>query len=207
MIMVLKSMSLGWLNNMKIGIFGGTFDPIHNGHLIMASFVYEEFKLDKVLLMPAGNSPLKDGQRPFNQRLEMIKLSIEGDERISYTTIEDKYQPSYTYNTMKDLEKLSDDDFYFIMGSDSLEGIKKWYKYEDLLKEFEIIVVNRSGYADNFQLKKAYSDQALGIHTVDGPLVEISSSMIRSKVKNNESIRYYVPERVCEYIEEKQIYR
>lgn len=192
---------------MRIGIFGGTFDPIHHGHLIMASCAYERLKLDKVYFMPAGNQPLKEGESPFNQRLEMIKLSIENDSRMSYTDIEDSLEPSYTYNTIMKLNSICDDDLFFIMGADSFESIERWYKYEELLKEIKIIVVDRLGSSNLFNLQEKYKDIAKEINILKGPIIEISSTEIRNKVKKGQDIRYLVPERIIQYIDYENLYK
>lgn len=192
---------------MRIGIFGGTFDPIHHGHLIMASCAYERLKLDKVYFMPAGNQPLKEGESPFNQRLEMIKLSIENDSRMSYTDIEDSLEPSYTYNTIMKLNSICDDELFFIMGADSFESIERWYKYEELLKEIKIIVVDRLGSSNLFNLQEKYKDIAKEINILKGPIIEISSTEIRNKVKKGQDIRYLVPERIIQYIDYENLYK
>ncbi len=192
---------------MRIGIFGGTFDPIHHGHLIMASCAYERLKLDKVYFMPAGNQPLKEGESPFNQRLEMIKLSIENDSRMSYTDIEDSSEPSYTYNTIMKLNSICDDELFFIMGADSFESIERWYKYEELLKEIKIIVVDRLGSSNLFNLQEKYKDIAKEINILKGPIIEISSTEIRNKVKKGQGIRYLVPERIIQYIDYENLYK
>lgn len=192
---------------MRIGIFGGTFDPIHHGHLIMASCAYERLELDKVYFMPAGNQPLKEGESPFNQRLEMIKLSIENDSRMSYTDIEDSLEPSYTYNTIMKLNSICDDELFFIMGADSFESIERWYKYEELLKEIKIIVVDRLGSSNLFNLQEKYKDIAKEINILKGPIIEISSTEIRNKVKKGQDIRYLVPERIIQYIDYENLYK
>lgn len=192
---------------MRIGIFGGTFDPIHHGHLIMASCAYERLKLDKVYFMPAGNQPLKEGESPFNQRLEMIKLSIENDSRMSYTDIEDSLEPSYTYNTIMKLNSICDYELFFIMGADSFESIERWYKYEELLKEIKIIVVDRLGSSNLFNLQEKYKDIAKEINILKGPIIEISSTEIRNKVKKGQDIRYLVPERIIQYIDYENLYK
>ena len=192
---------------MRIGIFGGTFDPIHHGHLIMASCAYERLKLDKVYFMPAGNQPLKEGESPFNQRLEMIKLSIENDSRMSYTDIEDSLEHYYTYNTIIKLNSICDDELFFIMGADSFESIERWYKYEELLKEIKIIVVDRLGSSNLFNLQEKYKDIAKEINILKGPIIEISSTEIRNKVKKGQDIRYLVPERIIQYIDYENLYK
>lgn len=192
---------------MRIGIFGGTFDPIHHGHLIMASYAYEKMKLDKVYFMPAGNQPLKEGESPFYQRLEMIKLSIENDSRMSYTDIENSSEPSYTYNTILKLKGIYDDELFFIMGADSFESIERWYKYKDLLKEVKIIVVDRLGSSNLYYLQDKYKDIAKEINVLKCPIIEISSTEIRNKVKKGHDIRYFVPERIKEYIDYENLYK
>lgn len=193
---------------MRIGIFGGTFDPIHHGHLIMASLVLEEYDLDKLVFMPAGNPVLKEGASPFEVRLDMVKLAIEGQDKMGYTRIEDRDRVSYTYHTIRDLKDGAKEDhkYFLIMGADSFESIDKWYKYQDLLREIEIIVVDRHGSGDLKEIKNRYKDFALGINILEGPIIEISSTQIRQRSKEARSIRYLTTERVCYYIERQGIY-
>lgn len=192
---------------MKIGIFGGTFNPIHLGHLIMASYAYEEMDLDKIIFMPAGNPPMKEGEISFFHRKNMIELSIKDDPRFSYSELEDRDGLSYSYETIKEIRKFSSDELYFIMGADSFESIHKWYEYEKLLKEIEIIVVDRKGSSDLDGLKEDYRAVALGIHILKGPIIDISSSLIRSRIKEKRSIRYLLAKEVREYIEKHRLYR
>lgn len=192
---------------MRIGIFGGTFDPVHHGHLIMASYACEQMKLDKLYFMPTGSQPLKEIGSDFDQRLKMIKFAIKDDKRMAYTDIENTPGPSYTYNTVMKLKANCNDELYFIMGADSFETIHKWYNYKELLKEIKIIVVDRQGSANLYDLKESYKDIAREITILKGPIIEISSTLIRNKVKKGQDIRYLVPERIVEYIEDENLYR
>lgn len=191
---------------MKIGILGGTFNPIHHGHLLIGSFVYECMGLDKLIFMPAGRPPLKEGQADFYHRYKMVDLAIKGDERFDLTDIENKEEPSYTYNTLKELKSRTQDDLYFIMGADSLESIEKWYRYEDLLRENKIIVVGRKGSIEPYIYIDKYKHLGLKLSICPMPLVEISSTLIRERVRKHLGARYLTPERVCEYIEYNRLY-
>lgn len=191
----------------KIGIFGGTFNPIHQGHLIVASYIYEKAGLDKLIFMPAGNPPQKTGEEDFFHRLAMIDLAIKDDPRMGSTDIENTEETSYTYNIMDKLRRHCEDDLYFIMGADSIENIGSWYRFEDLLRENKFIVTTRPGY----QVKRATRD-LVGIYTdridyTEGPMVDISSTKIRNKIQEGKSIKYLLPKEVEDYIYDKGLYR
>lgn len=192
---------------MKLGILGGTFNPIHLGHLLIGSFVYECMSLDKVVFMPAGRPPLKDGELSFDHRYKMVELAIRGDVRFGLTDIENKEEPSYTYNTLNEIKYKTKDDLYFIMGADSLESIEKWYRYEDLLRENKIIIVGRRGSPEPYIYKEKYSHLNLDLSICPMPKVEISSTLIRERIKTGLGARYLTPERVCEYIEYHGLYK
>lgn len=191
----------------KIGIFGGTFNPIHQGHLIVASYIYEKAGLDKLVFMPAGNPPQKTGEEDFAHRLAMIDLAIKDDPRMGSTDIENTEETSYTYNIMDKLRRHCEDDLYFIMGVDSIENIGSWYRFEDLLRENKFIVTTRPG----FEVKRATRD-LVGIYTdridyTEGPMVDISSTEIRNKIEEGKSIKYLLPKEVENYIYDKGLYR
>ena len=202
---------------MKIGIMGGTFDPIHNGHIHIALAAYKEYGLDRVWFMPAGDPYFKQGQGVSSpaDRLEMTQLAIE-----SYL---DKFQCSdmemiakghtYSAETFSLLHKLfPEDEFYFIIGYDSLRSLSKWYHPEKLLK-FAIILcaLRDNGTMDEAEqiaakLKEDFGAAHPDIRFIHTPLIDISSTMIREAVRAGEDISRYVPQAVAEYIEEQHMY-
>lgn len=199
---------------MRIGLIGGTFNPIHHGHLILSEYVRENCKLDKVIFIPTGLPPHKAELSVENPetRLEMTKLAIESNSFFYISDIETYREGiSYTIDTIMELKKLyPKDQLYFIIGADSLFQLHTWKDYEKLIGTTNIIVVNRPGGANNLigDKIKEYVDLFGGnIIEVKSPLIEISSSDIRERVKNGKSIKYLVPKKVEEYILQQSIYK
>ena len=199
---------------MRIGLIGGTFNPIHHGHLILSEYVRENFQLDKVIFIPTGLPPHKAELAVENPeiRLEMARLGIESNCFFNVSDIETYREGiSYTIDTIMELKKLHlNDQLYFIIGADSLFQLPTWKDYEKLISTTNIIVVNRPG-GDNNLIEdkiKEYEDLFGGnIIEVKSPLIEISSSDIRNRVKNGKSIKYLVPQKVEEYILQKSMYK
>lgn len=199
---------------MKIGLIGGTFNPIHHGHLILSEYVRENFKLDKVIFIPTGLPPHKSAsvvEKP-EIRLEMTKLAIEMNQFFSVSDIETYREGiSYTIDTITELKNLyPTDQLYFLIGADSLFELPTWKYYEQLISKTNIIVVNRPGGANNLigAKIKEYEDQFGGsIIEVKSPLIDISSSDIRNRVKDGKSIKYLVPNNVEEFILQNNLYK
>lgn len=205
---------------MRIGLFGGTFNPIHFGHLRGAEEVREKFKLDKILFIPAGVPPLKTPDTvEAKHRLKMTELAIKDNPYFEISDFEVKQKtPSYTFNTVTHFKRLYQKDaLFFIMGVDAFYELKLWYRYEDLLKAIDFIVMSRPGFnnlessefiegkkAENiFKIKN--SDKTVFYISISPFL--ISSSTLREMIQNGKSIRYLVPEEVRKYIEENKLYR
>ena len=198
----------------KVGIMGGTFDPIHIGHLILGEAARQQFRLDKVLFMPAGNPPHKRnraGRATDEQRVEMVRLAIAsnpGFELSLFEMNEDGY--SYTYRTLEMLrEENPDTEFYFIMGADSLFDFDQWRDPQRIVNAAHIVVATRNQTdPDVFDtLLNQRRDQFHGdFLKLDTPNLDISSKHIRERIRNRESARYYLPDPVLEYIREKGIY-
>ncbi len=198
---------------MKIGILGGSFDPVHYGHLILAEQIKDRALLDEVVLVPAFVSPFKTDEMPAagEDRLEMLKLAVSGCAGLSVSDIELlRPEPSYTYDTLCRLSgELPGDELYFICGCDSFLGIRGWHRSGELLARFRFIVGTRPGsdFSAAEELARELREEgALDIRLEDIPELEISSTKIRDLVNTAGSIRFLVPEPVREYIESRKIY-
>ena len=197
---------------MKFAIIGGTFNPIHIGHLIIAERAYLEFNLDKVIFMPAGNPPHKSNKNVIdkNHRINMLKTVINDNDHFDLCLWEiNNKGKSYTVKTINHFkEKYDVDKVNLIIGTDSLAQIFNWYQPEYVLSNSNLIVAKRNGYSYSEIMK----DQRLrkfqdNISLIDNSLIEISSSMIREYVKENKSIRYLTPDSIIEYIKNNKLYR
>jgi len=200
---------------MKIGIMGGTFDPIHNGHLMLGEYAYKQFGLDLIWFMPNGNPPHKSNESIESQtknRVEMVKRAISGTEYFSLQPYEvENKEVHYSYKTMDYFKKsYPEHEFYFIIGADSLFSIEKWVHPEILLKKCVILAAYRDEKGTEEMLAQiAYLNQKYhaDIRLLNTPNVDISSSEIREKLKEGQSIQGSVPDKVYAYIEENQLYK
>lgn len=199
----------------KIGIMGGTFDPIHIGHLILGETAYQQFHLDKVLFMPAGNPPHKRDRkdRADNaQRTEMVRRAISSNAHFELSMEEmEKDGLSYTYETLEHLKQLHPDtDYYFILGADSLYDFDKWKEPGRILKACTILVAtrNHTSYERLEAVMTLLEEKYHGkIEKLDSLNIDISSRQIRSWIQEGRSLAYYVPETVISYIVENNIYK
>ena len=193
---------------MRTGLFGGTFDPIHIGHLIIADTVRSDYPLDRILFIPAGIPPHKDNRRitPVNLRLEMVKAAVKP---YLYFEVSDweirKKGAAYTIDTIRGLrasKTWGSDDLYFLMGADSLLELETWKNPDAILKEIPTLVVGRP----DFDVKQAAPRFRERITFVPTPHIGISSTEIRQRVREGKSIRTWVPERVEAFIRQKGLY-
>lgn len=198
---------------MKIGIMGGTFDPIHIGHLILAERVRDSKKLDQVIFIPTGVNPLKKDKNISSSvhRLEMLRLAIESNPYFSISTIEiERGGLSYTIDTLRALRvKYKDDDLYFIIGSDIIFQLEKWKDFKELFKLCKFILVDRPGneYKEiDEKIQELNINYQLSFERITLPLMDISSSDIRNRVKSKKSIKYLVPTNVEDYIKKHKLY-
>ncbi|WP_425538291.1 nicotinate-nucleotide adenylyltransferase [Microaceticoccus formicicus] len=197
---------------MKVGVFGGTFDPIHNGHLIMASFIHDEMKLDKILFLPSENPPHKTNKKITDEKIraEMVDTAIKNDSRFDLSLIEHGgSEPDYTYNTMSKLCAANpQNEYYFIIGGDSLRSIESWYRFEELMQLIQFIVIDRISRDEKplVDLVEKFKTWSKGIHYLNMPLIELSSTLIRTRVKEHKSIAYMTPNEVIEIIEKNGLY-
>lgn len=187
---------------MKIGILGGTFNPVHIGHLILAEEAREKLSLDKVIFIPANLPPHKDDVDIADPqaRLRMLKLAVKGNKHFTVSDIEIKRSGrSYTIDTIKALkDKYKNDELYFIIGSDLLKYLEGWKDLNEIFKIVKFIAATRPGYP--LENIPAYI-KTLGIRAVD-----ISGFSVRECVKEGKSFRYLVPEAVFEYINKTKLY-
>jgi len=193
---------------MRIGIIGGTFNPIHYGHLVSASEVCNKFKLDKVIFIPSALNPLKNTSNLAepHHRLKMIKLAIASNPLFEASDIEIKRGgTSYTIDTIKALVKKYDKDtnMYFIIGADAFGEINSWASPDALLKMCKFIVTTRPGY----DVKKAKHVFKKYTEMMEITYLEISSSDIRKRIKSGVPIKYLLPEKVENYIYKHRLYR
>ena len=201
-------------NAKKIGIFGGSFDPVHVGHLMLAEQLREAAGLDKIIFIPAYRSPFKLGSRPADgaHRLKMLKLATKDNKAFKTADIELKNEgPSYTFDTLVKLEKkYPAARLYFIVGTDSFIELDTWYRGEELLRRFSFIAGCRKGYDNSLaeaKLKEYREKYGADVSFFDIPELEISSSQIRERLKDGRSVKYIVPDPVIEYIGENGLYR
>ena len=199
----------------RVGIMGGTFDPIHIGHLILGETAYEQFQLDKVFFMPAGNPPHKlnrEGRASNEERVEMVKRAIHNNDHFELSLIEmnsDGY--SYTYRTLERLNKENPDtEFYFIIGADSLYDFDTWKEPQRICAAAKIVVATRDHVRDDrLDERMKFLTELMGgeFLKLESLNIDISSRMLRDWIREERTIRYYVPDDVVSYIYEHHMYR
>ena len=192
---------------MKIGLYFGTFNPIHIGHLIIANHMVENSDMEQVWMVVTPHNPLKKKSTLLDdyQRLELVHLATEKYPKITPSDIEFKLpQPSYTTHTLSHLkDKFPQHDFSLIMGEDNLKSLHKWKNYEHLMNNHVIYVYPRiSDEADPHDFKNHPN-----VHIIDAPIVEISSTFIRENIKSNKNIQPMLSEQVWNYIDVNNLYR
>ncbi len=214
---------------MKWGLLGGTFDPIHLGHLRCAEEILEIFGLGKLVFIPASHPPLKTRSdiTPFPHRMQMVSLATSGNRLFSVSDIEDRKRgKSYSIETVKHFLKKYGKDLtlFFILGQDAFQGIEMWKDWEKLLLLCNFVVMTRPGYKikrleellpHHFASQFKYNKDTDGFkgpadHSIffrEVTFLDISSTDIRNRVKSGKSIKYIVPESVCDYISKHLLYR
>lgn len=196
---------------MKIGLYFGSFNPIHVGHLIIANHCAEFTHLDQVWLVVTPQNPLKNKQSLLHDRdrLHLVFLAIETYPKLKTCDIEFKMpQPNYTINTLAQLtEKHPEHEFSLIMGEDNLKTLHKWKNFEQILKQFPIFVYPRVGVENEvFDLNK-WANLEAKISFVKAPIVEISATFIRENIKLKKNVQPLLPSKVWEYIDYNNFYR
>jgi nicotinate-nucleotide adenylyltransferase len=189
---------------MHIGLYFGSFNPIHIGHLIVANHIVAHTEIDKVWFVVSPHNPLKDSHSLLNEyhRLHLVQLAIEGNNKFRASNVEFQLpKPSYTIDTLTYLtEKFPLEQFSVIVGSDSFQNIRKWKNYEQLLAQYNLIVYSRPG----FEVTETFGAK---LTQVQAPMLEISSTFIRKQIKAGKSVRYILPDAVWEYIEANRYYK
>lgn len=191
---------------MKIGLYFGSFNPVHIGHLIIGEYIYNNTGIEQIWFIISPQNPLKSSKSLLSayNRLYLLQLAIDDNATFVASDVEFKLPvPSYTIDTLAYLdEKYPHHNFVVIMGSDSFQNIIKWKNYEQLLKNYEIVVYERPG----FTIVKT-ADNAKHIFLQGVPLLEISSTQIRKQIKEKKSTRYMLPEKVYNEIVENKYYQ
>ena len=185
----------------RVGILGGTFNPPHLGHLVIADQVYKQLDLDKIYFMPSFLPPHIDEKETIeaDKRMKMVEKAIKKNNcfDIEKTEIE-RGGKSYTFDTMNELTRQNPDtDYYFIIGGDMIDYLPKWYRIDDLLKIVQFVGIKRPGYSKTSEYP---------ILWVDTPQLDISSTYLRTKIAQNCSVNYLIPKAVLEYIEQEGLY-
>lgn len=189
----------------KTGLYFGSFNPIHIGHLIIANKILVNSDLEEIWFVISPHNPLKEKSSLLddNHRLSLVKVAIDDNPDFKACDIEFKMpKPSYTIHTLLNLEeKYPNRKFCLIIGSDNLHSFEKWFNYEQILQNYQLYVYPRPNYLDcPFKTHPS-------VKWVDAPLIEISSSYIREAIKNNKSVKYLLPEKVLAYINEMHFYQ
>ena len=198
---------------MRVGVLGGTFDPVHNGHLIIAEEAQAKLGLSKVIFIPAGRPYFKDGENvsDMERRLEMLELAINGNPSFEIDTMElEREGATYTIDTMEELRRRmgKDVELFFIIGIDALSELGSWREPERLVSICHFATMRRPGFTelDLEAMEREVPGVSGRVHVLDNVQVDISSSDIRERVELGQSIRYLVPPAVRGYIEERGLY-
>ena len=191
---------------MKIGFLGGSFDPVHFGHLVAAQDAFEQHKLDRVIFVPAAQAPLKpnDVQCPAKDRLAMVRAAVEGDARFEVSDYElRKGGVSYTIDSARHFKKqFPNDTLFWIIGGDQLPRLHLWKDIDKLVTLVEFIFLNRPGHP-----AQARADiPGLRLHRCDGHLVEISSTELRARIRQNRPLDFFIPHKAIVLIRKKGLY-
>ncbi len=189
----------------NIGIYSGSFNPIHHGHLMLASYLVAFSELDELWLVVSPQNPLKPKAELLDDqhRLEMARLAVGEDPSIKVDDVEMYMpRPSYTINTLQHLDKLyPDNKFVFVCGMDSLQNLDKWKDYETILDNFQLLVFPRRGYNGGHLLTHS------SVRVVETPLIELSSTFIRDCIAKNIDVRHFMPEKAYSYLIEHNLYK
>jgi nicotinate-nucleotide adenylyltransferase len=197
----------------KLGILGGTFDPIHYGHLLIAEMAREGLRLERVLFVPAGDPPHKQEQQKSGaqHRRRMVELAIEDNPYFEVSLIDlDRPGPNYTVETIQLIRTgydLAADDCFFIIGGDSLADLPTWREPDKLVRLCRLAVAHRPGYQPDLAgLEATIPGLSARLDWIETPAIDLSSTLIRARAAAGQSIRYQVPEQVRAYIRQYELY-
>lgn len=195
----------------RIGLLGGTFNPVHTGHLIIAEHAADELQLDRVLFVPAQTPPHKPGIDilPAHHRVAMVQRAIAGNDRFEFSDLDLRTDsPSYTSDLVIRIDQVNPEwDLFFVAGADSLRDFPTWHEPETILRHVTLAIANRPGIVINDGVLSAVPGLRDRVRVFPSPLIDISSTDIRDRISQRRSIRYLVPERVRTYIEDHGLYR
>ena len=202
------------MDRRKIGILGGTFDPIHYGHLLLGEAAREQFNLDRVIFMPNNLTTYKNRKEVTSgdMRYQMVKMAISDNPYFTCSRLEiDKPEGTYSYDTIKELQVMyAGDDIYFIVGGDSIISIDTWYRAPDLLKSCTILAAVRADddiAALDAKRKELETNYGADVRLMNFGRMDISSTDIRERIQNGRSVRYLLPENCIEFICMKGLYK
>lgn len=191
---------------MKVGLFFGTYNPVHVGHMVIANYMVEFTDLDQVWMVVTPQNPFKQKESMLKDydRLHLVKLAIGDDLRLQASDIEFGLpQPNYTANTLAYLEdKFSDKDFVLIMGADNLNHFHKWKNHDHILNHYQLYVYPRLDANEGGELRDHPQ-----VKFVDAPIMKVSSSFIRKAISENKDVSHYMPDEVAEYVREMNLYK
>jgi len=196
---------------MRIGVFGGTFDPVHLGHLILAEQCREQGRLDQVWFVPAARPPHKSEAEltPFAQRVEMLQLAIAGQPAFRVEEIErDRPGPSYTAVTLEELsQRHSEHTWFLLVGGDTVRDLPGWYEPQRIVAVAKLLVMARPGAVmPSTEELQARMGAAVEMQLVDVPMIGVASSDLRHRVREGRSVRYMMPRAVEAYVRDKRLY-
>lgn len=191
------------IKNNKTGLFFGSFNPIHNGHLMLAKYILNEYDLQEIWFVVSPQNPLKDKKSLLDEhhRLQLVRLAIEDEPRFKAIDIEFKLdKPSYTINTLIHLKEKYKRPFVLLMGADSAASLKKWKNYEAILDDYEVYVYPRPGEDVNTILQHKH------LKVIQAPQIELSATYIRQAIKAKKDVRFLLSEKVYNYVKEMHFF-
>ena len=199
---------------MRVGVFGGTFDPVHTGHLILAEQCREQGRLDEVWFVPAPRPPHKEAGvlTRFEQRVEMLALATAGNPAFKIDELEkDRSGPSYTADTLAELRRRHPaHEIFLLVGSDTLADLPTWYEPRRVLEAAGLLIMARPGHpvpgADELRRRLGPGAPPVRLEVVEAPLIDISSRDLRRRARAGRSLRYFVPRAVECYVRDKRLY-